>query len=111
MTTVSFDVSGDVLKFHANSTHEFQAIMPHIHSLSRTLKRPEVREIDLSFALSNIDADDIKEMIPKKLGNLRGAKLNFGNTDIGVEGAQYLVDNLPSSLESLDLSLDAIDGG
>ena len=42
------------------------------------------------------------------MGHIKEIKLNFGNTNIKDAGAEYIVNILPITLETLDLSLDSI---
>jgi hypothetical protein len=109
VSPVHFEVTSDSLKFHANETSDLGVISAHLHSLSRTLQRKEINRADISFALSSsMRASHLKEFVPGSLGHLKDIKLNFGNTNIGNEGAEYLVNILPLSVEKLDLSLDSI---
>lgn len=50
-------------------------------------------------------------MMPGGLLHIKKAKLNFGNTGIGIKGVEHILDILPQHLEHLDLSLDAIQRG
>jgi hypothetical protein len=54
-------------------------------------------------------ANQLNKIFTGSLSHIKDIKLNFGNTKIGNEGAEYIVNILPLSVEKLDLYLDSID--
>lgn len=111
VSSVEFYVTSDTIRFHANETSNVKSIAPHLHSLSRVLQKKEIQKADISFALSNsLNADDVDDFLPGSFGHFTELKLNFGNTNIGDRGTEYIVNALPITLEKLDLSLDSIEG-
>lgn len=108
LNPVHSEINSDKIVFHANSTADLRQISSHMHSLKRTLHVSTIKSADISFALSNMGAEDVDDFIPGGLGHIKQIKFNFANTHIGNRGAEYLVNILPLSLEELDLSLDAI---
>lgn len=104
----AFFVGKSYFKYHANWTKSLKEL-EDITQLQKAYQLPGINSIDVSFYMSSLNFESLKNVLPVQFQQYRSIKLNFGNNPIGTAGADYILSLIPNQVEELDISLDSID--
>lgn len=94
----TFEISDTHVKFHSNWTDSYEKIN-HISDLHYALKLPTVTNLDVSFAMSSLNFDDVLKIFPLHFRPYKSIKLNLGNVELGTKGAEYVLSLIPNGVE------------
>lgn len=70
---------------------------------------PHITTADVSLSSSEFTDEDLAQLFAQPFPQLTSLKLNLGSTRISDKGLDFVLNKLPKSIDTLDLSLDAIE--
>jgi hypothetical protein len=77
-----FSISDSSILFHSNWTETVEQVR-HVPQLHSALTLPKISDVDISFAYSTFDYNDIRKLLPKQFLPYKTLKLNLGNLKMG----------------------------
>ena len=103
-----FDIEGGNLVLHINETQTYQEAEGYVTQFHRAIDENLINSVDVSLAASEFGDEDIHAVFSKRFPVIRAMKLNLGSTKLTDTGIEFALSRIPITVESLDLSLDAI---
>lgn len=85
-STEILEISRQHIKYHANWTQSLNQLK-ELHEFHEALRIKGVKELDVSFAMSSLDFNELQKVFVSPFMEYDTIKINVGNLDIGSIGA------------------------
>jgi len=93
----AFEIGKEHVKYHANWTNSFDDLK-NVEQLQKAYSIRGIKTLDLSFSMSSLNQEEIKQLLPIQFQVYQTIKINLANNPIGTAGADFVLSLIPNGV-------------